>query len=239
MRTCTILLAAAAAVAAAAESYSDAKEAYERAVQSKETDVIAGAVGRLARAAAKARDDEKREARLILGKHLSDRRRKVVVAAVSAYGDLRLEGSSRDLWFLVKSSRNRYAPHDLKLVAIEAYGRIHDAGAHVDLLEYIRVPSHLPERMDLARAAARALASFKDADPRHRYRLLEDVMQAFDAIHNTIAVTASSTNIRWFTGLEREMVASFNAIAKARAKDYDECREWWRDNRGAVKAGRR
>ena len=203
--------------------------------------LIAASLKDVAMAAVATKDDKaKQAARAHLKRCLKHRSVTVRLAATELYGLLALKGSSRDLRSLVDPRRNGRQPHEVKLAAIRAWGTIHDNGTHEVLMRYIRVPSHLRERLQLARAAARALAAYRPRRGLKRYEMLRDFMQAFDHIYNsaTGAVYASGAAMEWWAVLAPEMVETFNTLTVLKLRTYSECCYWWRKHRRRVRAGK-
>lgn len=221
------------------EAYRTAREAYHEAAASKDKQKLAAAIPDLARAAADGGAPlPKEDARKILRKHLRTHDALVLDAALRGYGILALRKSSQDLKPLVLRRLNERRPQKIKIAALQAWASIHDPGTHADLLEYIRVPSHLKEQRELAAVAARCLGAYKEIPKKHRYELLKDLMHTFDGIQRAGSGTVmpSAAAAEWLAALSGPMVGSFNALTGQKCATYHECVRWWKKNKRKLKA---
>lgn len=224
-----------------ASPYTDAKAALLAASKGDSAAYLAYAIRSLGRSAAASKDKiAKKEPRKLLRPHLRSRKPEIVRAAIEAYAVMALPGSSRDLRQLVERKLSEDRPHELRLAALDAWGRIADKGTHVALLDCIRVPSRHAEKRERAVAAAKSLAHYKKIPKKKRYELLKDLMKTYDMIYGAGSggIFPSAAAAEWWEAVGGEMLTSFNALAGTKLKSYHDCGRWWRKNKGKVKAGK-
>ena len=244
------------AQADAPPTFAELTAAYEAADKRNDVETRVTLLPRLCTLAAEATYDEKddtgrrrvqgdrRQAHSLCRKAIVHPQRALILAGLEGYGILALPGSSDDLKNHAGRQAGERRPQEVRLAAIGAWGRIHDPGTHVLLIDHLRLASRLPEAAERALAAVEALQHFRHG-PRglKRFELLRDVMLLFEALRNASGINtgfvASADSTHWYALLEARLVVLFNVLTEESALSYPQALSWWRANRHAVKAGRR
>lgn len=237
-------------------TFAELTAAYEAGDKRNDVETQATLLPRLCRVAAEATYDEKddagrrrvwgdrRQARSLCRKAIVHPRRALILAGLEGYGILALPGSSDDLKNHAGRQAGERRPHAVRLAAIGAWGRIHDPGSHLLLIDHLRLPSRQPEAAELALAAVEALQHFRHV-PRglKRFELLRDVMLLFEALRNASGINTgfvvSADSTHWYALQEARLVVLFNVLTEQGVLSYPAALSWWRANRHAVKAGQR
>ena len=224
------------------ERFRAADRVFHAALESSDPSYLAQAILELA-AATKALCDPATSKEVIaeIRPCLRHRPIEVKLATIHAYGRLAVPRSSRDLRRYADKKRNRRQPHEIKLAAIGACGCIADSGTHGVLLAYMRVPSRHKERLELALAATRGLAHYKNVKGYRRFTALHEYMHAFTLIHGAAhcRTLRSAAATRWHMFLLEDLLKTFCALTGKYAQSWQECDLWWRANKRRVKAGRK
>ena len=188
--------------------------------------------------AVKFAEEDKKTARALCRKALLSRELALLLAALNGYGTLAIPGSSADIKPYADVQLSEKRPQKVRLAAIAAWATIHDQGTHETLIGYVRLPSADREKQDLGVAAARGLAKYR-ALPKGgpRYTFIREFMQAFDALYNSQTMFMSADAAQWWGLLHPHMLDTFNTLVNTKARNYQACVDWWRDNRRKVQAG--
>ncbi len=236
-------------------TFAELVAAYEAADKLNDVETRVLLLPQLCRVAAEATFDEKddaarrrvegdrKKAHSLCRKAIVHPRRVLILAGLDGYGILALPGTSDDLKNHAGRQASERRPQEVRLAAIRAWGRIHDPGTHVLLIDHLRLPSRQPDAAERALAAVEALKDFRHV-PRglKRFDLLRDVMLLFEALRDAsgantgFVVSADST--LWYGLLETHLVVLFNVLTEQGHLGYAQCLAWWRSNRHEVRAGR-
>jgi hypothetical protein len=187
--------------------------------------------------AVKFAEEDKKTARTLCRKALLSRELAVILAALNGYGTLAIPGSSVEIKQFADVQLSEKRPLKVRLAAITAWAAIHDQGTHETLIGHIRLPSTEQDRQDLAVAAAKGLAKYRvlpKGGP--RYTFIREFMQAFDALYNSTFYFSAGA-MDWWGLIHPHLLATFNTLVNTKARNYQACVDWWRDNRRKVQAG--
>jgi len=218
--------------------FAEARAEYEQAAGSRDSKRLARAIRELARSGLVSdAKGERAYVRKALKRNLKHKVPEIRIAAVRAYGVLRLPGTSRDLRRLIRERRPK---RELILAALESWGRIHDPDSHRELLALTKSPVDDKLRREVAGAAAQALRGYRALPRARRWQVIGDLMRTFDVLFAVAhkRPEEKSVEITWWEAVAPHMVAAFNSLTMQRMEDYHECQRWWKDHRYDVKDGK-
>ncbi|MHC4339800.1 MAG: hypothetical protein ACYSX0_06270 [Planctomycetota bacterium] len=218
--------------------FAEARAEYEQAAGTRDAKRLLRAIRELARAGLVSDvKGEQAYVRKALKRNLKHKLPEIRIAAVRAYGVLRMPGSSRDLRLLIRERRPK---RELILAALESWGRIHDRDSHRELLALVKSPVDDKLRREVAGAAAQALRGYRALTRARRWKVIGDLMQTFDMLFAVAhkRPEEKSVEIKWWETVAPQMVAAFNSLTMQRMEDYYECQRWWKDHRYDVKEGK-